>query len=263
MNKINIDPKNKLILDAILIQYPYRFFAYGSRVTALNNHSSDLDLCVMGMHDYDAYLHLKTVLQESDLRFKIDLNRWEKLSEEFKVSIKDSLIAYVPDLFLGAQIISLTKPIEFIDRATRIRLNKSLHIAQLQNYSLAKLTAACIILDTKETLVTHELLVQIYGDIGIKNSWQDLWLVIMSPDRQLMNFTMEAMDFLIAQNLKGLAISAAISDDISMIFLKHNILIVENLNYLPLLNNLGYLIITIWSKLENLNCPARVDLVMR
>lgn len=258
MKKINISYHDKMILDSILIRYPYRFFAYGSRVKAASNKSSDLDLCVMGMHDYEAYIHLKTVLNESDLRFKVDLSRWEQLSEEFKQNIKASLVAYIPDLFLGAQLIDVTKHIVNtgtpVVNFTSIKLTE-LYLKKMSDNQAIDLSAACIIMYTSDSVISIDFLKQAYGDLEIRYAWQDLWLVIMT-DKSLLNasgFTAAAAQFLLDQKIKGLAIDVRLASDLDQaaaILTKNNILLIENLKYVSNLNNFGYLLVDNWIALE-------------
>lgn len=107
MNLI-LEKKHKKIIDAFLLQYSYQFYAYGSRAKGSVNQYSDLDLCLMSQVSGDIFAHLKYGLSQLMLPFSIDLIGWQYISDEFKQAIKHDLIPYVPDLFLGADLIDLT-----------------------------------------------------------------------------------------------------------------------------------------------------------
>lgn len=99
--------QHKKILDAVLLQYPYRYFAFGSRVTGKAKDYSDLDICIMGTISTKEFGILKEHVSAQPLPFSIDLVTWERCSQEFKNSIQKHLTPYIPDLYLGAEVVPL------------------------------------------------------------------------------------------------------------------------------------------------------------
>jgi kynurenine formamidase/predicted nucleotidyltransferase len=102
-----LKPQHKKILDAVLIQYPYQYFAFGSRVTGKAKDYSDLDLCIMNEISIEEFGILKEHVSAQPLPFSVDLVVWGRCSSEFKHAIQANLVPYIPDLYLGAEIISL------------------------------------------------------------------------------------------------------------------------------------------------------------
>lgn len=89
---IHIDSDDLVILHSILDKYKYTFYAYGSRVKGTHRKFSDLDLCIMEpISDLDMF-YLKEAFEESDLPFKIDVRRWNDMSEDFQAIIQDDLV---------------------------------------------------------------------------------------------------------------------------------------------------------------------------
>ncbi|CAG8821255.1 1131_t:CDS:2 [Gigaspora margarita] len=60
-------------LDQLLVKYPYRFYAYGSRVKGTARKFSDLDLCYQENIPENILSHLREDFEESNLPFKVDL----------------------------------------------------------------------------------------------------------------------------------------------------------------------------------------------
>lgn len=73
MADILIEKEDYNILKSILRKYPYRFFAYGSRVKGTAKKYSDLDLCYQD--DIAGYKveEIKELLEKSDLSFIVEL----------------------------------------------------------------------------------------------------------------------------------------------------------------------------------------------
>ncbi|CAG8461815.1 14962_t:CDS:2 [Racocetra fulgida] len=63
----------KQIIRQILSRYPYRFYAYGSRVKGTARKFSDLDLCYQEEMPWNIYGRVKEDFEESNLPFKVDL----------------------------------------------------------------------------------------------------------------------------------------------------------------------------------------------
>ncbi|MFY9589578.1 nucleotidyltransferase domain-containing protein [Rickettsia endosymbiont of Halotydeus destructor] len=73
---IYLDKQDLLILHSILQKYPYKFYAYGSRVKNTYKKFSDLDLCIMENISDDIFFEIQNALEESDISIKIDIKRW-------------------------------------------------------------------------------------------------------------------------------------------------------------------------------------------
>jgi predicted nucleotidyltransferase len=71
-SSLQIDYKNYEILKNILSKYPYRFYAYGSRVKGTAKKYSDLDICYYDIPRKEI-LDLNQDLKDSDLSFIVEL----------------------------------------------------------------------------------------------------------------------------------------------------------------------------------------------
>ena len=80
------------IVHSILSKYPYKFYAYGSRVKGEAEKHSDLDLCFYEEIPWNVLSHIREDFEESNLPFKVDLVYWEWMSPEFQGLIKSDLI---------------------------------------------------------------------------------------------------------------------------------------------------------------------------
>jgi predicted nucleotidyltransferase len=89
---IHINPQDMALLRNIINKFPYTFYAYGSRVKGTHQKFSDLDLCIAeAISDLDMF-YLKEALEESDLPFKVDIQRLPGMSADFKKIIEKDLI---------------------------------------------------------------------------------------------------------------------------------------------------------------------------
>ncbi len=90
INNIDIEPEYLEIIYSIFANYlPYKeIWAYGSRVKKTANKRSDLDCVVFNATDLEIY-NAKEALDNSEIPFIIQLLRWEKLPEDFKINIKE------------------------------------------------------------------------------------------------------------------------------------------------------------------------------
>lgn len=95
-------------IDALVLQYPYAFYVYGSRARGTEKPMSDLDLCIFSDIPMTLLAEIKENLNNLMLPFPIDLVAWGRLSEDFKRIIHNDLRAYIPDPFLGAHIVELS-----------------------------------------------------------------------------------------------------------------------------------------------------------
>jgi predicted nucleotidyltransferase len=89
---IEIDAEDYEILKSVLKKYPYKFYAYGSRVKCKARRYSDLDIyCEDKMGDEDM-MNLKWDLEESDMTIKVDVIDASICSKEFVKMIKEDLV---------------------------------------------------------------------------------------------------------------------------------------------------------------------------
>ena len=92
VNSIELDKEDYKILKEVLSKYPYRFYAYGSRVKGKARKYSDLDIyCKEEMEGEDMF-NLKWDLEDSDIAIKVDVLDPSVCSEEFRELIKEDLV---------------------------------------------------------------------------------------------------------------------------------------------------------------------------
>ena len=70
---LKIEPKDYQILKQILAKYPYKFYAYGSRVKGTACQFSDLDLCYQEEIPLSVISRLREEFTESNLPFEVEL----------------------------------------------------------------------------------------------------------------------------------------------------------------------------------------------
>ncbi|MCC8377731.1 MAG: nucleotidyltransferase domain-containing protein [Rickettsia endosymbiont of Graphium doson] len=92
---VQIKKQDLLILRSILKKYPYKFYAYGSRVKGKAKKFSDLDLWIMDNINYEVLFEIKEALDESDMSIHIDIKRWNiDMNEDFRSLIKNDLVLF-------------------------------------------------------------------------------------------------------------------------------------------------------------------------
>jgi uncharacterized protein len=70
---LQLESRHQKIVQQILAKYPYKFYAYGSRVKGNARKLSDLDLCYQeNIPDATAF-QIEEEFKESDLPFIVDL----------------------------------------------------------------------------------------------------------------------------------------------------------------------------------------------
>ena len=95
---IALESRDLELLKQILAKYPYRFYAYGSRVKNTHKKFSDLDLCIMEDIDPTSLEEIKLELEDSDITIKIDLKSWQQgMNDDFRSLIKNDLVAFKMD----------------------------------------------------------------------------------------------------------------------------------------------------------------------
>ncbi|RHZ36212.1 DNA polymerase beta domain protein region [endosymbiont GvMRE of Glomus versiforme] len=87
-----METRHQEIIRSILAKYPYKFYAYGSRVKNQAKKYSDLDVCYYEEMPWNTFSHLKEDLEKSYLPFKVDLVYWEWMTPEFQKMIKGNLV---------------------------------------------------------------------------------------------------------------------------------------------------------------------------
>ena len=88
-----MEEKDFQLLKKILAKYPYRFYAYGSRVKGTARQFSDLDLCYQEDIPPEVIYQIKEELEESDLPFFVELVSWKQMRPEFQKLIRGDLTA--------------------------------------------------------------------------------------------------------------------------------------------------------------------------
>lgn len=89
---VNCNPGDKKIIDNILKDYPYSFYAYGSRSKEDNKNFSDLDLCIIDETVNNVVLtELKGRFEKSNLPFTVDVTLWNDMQENFQHYINKDL----------------------------------------------------------------------------------------------------------------------------------------------------------------------------
>jgi predicted nucleotidyltransferase len=79
------------IVQQILSQYPYSFYAYGSRTKGTARKLSDLDICYQEeIPDAVSFL-IEEEFKESDLPFAVELVAWKQMKPTFQEMIKSDL----------------------------------------------------------------------------------------------------------------------------------------------------------------------------
>ncbi|CAI2193896.1 6004_t:CDS:2 [Funneliformis geosporum] len=73
MLTLQIDKVDYLLLQSILVKYPYHFYAYGSRAKGTARKFSDLDLCYQENIPSYKVIELEAELENSDLPFMVEL----------------------------------------------------------------------------------------------------------------------------------------------------------------------------------------------
>lgn len=89
---IHVEKRHYEIIKNILKNYPYQFYAFGSRVKGTNTKFSDLDLCYKDNITLNMLSHIKEDFEESNLPFEIDLIDWSNCTESFKQMIEKEIV---------------------------------------------------------------------------------------------------------------------------------------------------------------------------
>ena len=90
--KLQLEPKHWNIIQQILSKYPYKFYAYGSRVKGTARKFSDLDLCYQEDMPLSVISQIEEELEESDLPFSVELVNWKHMRPKFRELISSDLV---------------------------------------------------------------------------------------------------------------------------------------------------------------------------
>ena len=96
-SRIDLSDWDREILYDILRKYPYKFYAYGSRVKGYARKYSDLDLCYFDDIPSMEAMELKWELEDSNITIKVSLVPVSEFSDSFFKSIEDDLVEVVVD----------------------------------------------------------------------------------------------------------------------------------------------------------------------
>lgn len=91
MTKIYVAENHFNLIKKILRQHPYKFFAFGSRVTGKHRPLSDLDLLVEDDIDGATLENIRSAFEESDIPFKVDIVLRKDMSPEFYALVEKDL----------------------------------------------------------------------------------------------------------------------------------------------------------------------------
>ena len=90
---IALEDEQLNILKNILKKYfsSQEIRVFGSRYKHTNNKFSDIDVVIVGQEkiDISTFSKVKEELQESDLKYRVDLLDWNIISDEFKKVIEE------------------------------------------------------------------------------------------------------------------------------------------------------------------------------
>jgi hypothetical protein len=89
---LNLSEKDLNIIKLILSNYPYQFYAFGSRVKGKQKRYSDLDLCYKDDIPDAVISKIYEEFEESNLPFKVELLNWNRCDPDFQKSIEKDLI---------------------------------------------------------------------------------------------------------------------------------------------------------------------------
>lgn len=89
--ELQMETRYQEVLRSILSKYPYKFYAYGSRVKGEANRISDLDLCYQENISNLVISKLREEFRESSLPFEVELVSWKNMKPWFREAIQSDL----------------------------------------------------------------------------------------------------------------------------------------------------------------------------
>lgn len=87
-----ITEKEYPIIKNILSQYPYKFYAYGSRVKGNFSPLSDLDILVVSDNYDEIISNLKDTFDRSRLPYIVNFTNFNTMDKDFYEIIKNDLV---------------------------------------------------------------------------------------------------------------------------------------------------------------------------
>lgn len=87
-----VSEKEYSIIKNILKDYPYQFFAYGSRTRGDFSELSDLDVLIMGNNNENTIPELKRKFDESYLPYVVNFVDFNLINDSFYNLIKNDLV---------------------------------------------------------------------------------------------------------------------------------------------------------------------------
>jgi uncharacterized protein len=107
---IYIEQRHLTIVQSILAQYPYTFYAFGSRTQGKQRKFSDLDVCFTEDIPWSIRAHIDDDFEQSELPFSIDIVDWQICNESFRrLIIKDLRLIQASKQFLEIEAAALAK----------------------------------------------------------------------------------------------------------------------------------------------------------
>ena len=89
---LDIAPRHWKIVKDILFQYPFHFYAFGSRAKKTAKKFSDLDLYYKDSIPNDVIHKLVEAFEESNLPFKVELLNWHQCDVDFQKEIEKNSV---------------------------------------------------------------------------------------------------------------------------------------------------------------------------
>ena len=87
-----LEKKHWQIIQQILFKYPYKFYAYGSRVKGKAWKLSDLDLCYYDDIPNRVIYEIREEFEQSNLPFMVELVNWKNMRPAFQKAIQKDLV---------------------------------------------------------------------------------------------------------------------------------------------------------------------------
>lgn len=92
-----VNAKEEAIIKSILVEYPYDFYYYGSRVKGDYTKSSDLDILLKNNVEvpYSVMDDIELKFNESLIPYVVNISQYINMDENFYNLIKDDLVKIV------------------------------------------------------------------------------------------------------------------------------------------------------------------------
>jgi uncharacterized protein len=87
-----VEKRHAEIIKSILKDYPYTFYAFGSRIKGKNRKFSDLDLCYVEEVPFRDLRKIHERFESSDLPFKVDIVDYKRCNRDFQEILKKEMV---------------------------------------------------------------------------------------------------------------------------------------------------------------------------